>query len=135
MSQVGQSTRRRPVTQWVAIILLLGFSVSGFNDAADNVRSLLTTGQKVATTVQFGHSLMGLIAIGALLARSRWTQLVLWTWAALIALTAGFASVVWGGSAPVVGLVARVASAAIAGLMVWLALRGTETRRNGETEG
>jgi hypothetical protein len=132
MSQVGQSTRRRPLTQWVAIILLLGLSVSGFNDASDNVRSLLTTGQKVATAVQFGHSLMGLIAIGALLARSRWTQPVLWIWAALIALTAGFASVVWGGSGPVVGLVAGVASAAIAALVVWLALRGTERRRGGE---
>jgi hypothetical protein len=44
-------------------------------------------------------------------------------WAALITLTGGLAPVVWCGSGPATGLAAGASSAAIAGLVIWLATR------------
>lgn len=134
MSQVGQTTRHRPLTHWAGIVLILALGLSGINDGIHNLKSAVTAGQKVVIAAQFGYFLCGLIAAGALLARSRWARPALWTWAALIALVGGLASVAWGGTTPVIGLVAGAASAAIAALVVWLALQGTERWRDGETE-
>jgi hypothetical protein len=111
------------VAFWTAVVLLVGLSAQGLYSAVEELESAETLGQQAATMIQFGYSLAGLLAAGALVSRRAWSRWVLWLWAGLITLTGGLAPVVWGGSALWVGFAAAVVSAAIAIFVVWLATR------------
>jgi hypothetical protein len=71
------------------------------------------------------------VALAALMSHRPGARPLLWIWAALLSLTGGLASVVWGGTGPIIGLVAALFTGAIAAGIVWLALEGW---KDGATE-
>jgi hypothetical protein len=117
------SNTTRSVAFWTAVTVLVGLSALGLRSAVQELDSAETLGQRAATTTQFGYALAGLLAAGALVGRRSWARWLLWLWAGLITLTGGLAPVVWGGSGMTAGVVAGVATAAIAIFVVWLATR------------
>jgi hypothetical protein len=116
-------TAWRTVAYWIGVALLVAVSALGLWSSIESLGSDTTTGQRVATFTQFGYALGGFAAVAGLVARRAWARTMLWLWVALITLTGGLAPVVWGGSGPGAGLAAGALTAAIAGLVVWLATR------------
>jgi hypothetical protein len=116
-------TSWRTVAYWIGSALLVAVSALGLWSSIESRDSITTTGQRVATFTQFGYALGGVAAAAGLVTRRAWARTVLWLWAALITLTGGLAPVVWAESGLGTGLAAGATSAAIAGLVVWLATR------------
>jgi hypothetical protein len=116
-------TAWRTVAYWTGMALLVAVSALGLWSSIESLASNTTTGQRVATFTQFGYALTGFAAAAGLVTRRAWAPTALWLWAVLITLTGGLAPVVWGGSGPGTGLAAGATTAAIAGLVVWLATR------------
>ena len=117
------TTSARSTAFWVGIILIIGLSALGLHSALGESRSAETLGQRAATFTQFGYVVIGLLAAGALLRGYAWARALLSVWVALIAVTGGLAPVVWGGAAVGAGIAAGLASAGVALLVVWLAMR------------
>jgi hypothetical protein len=113
----------RVIAFCAGLALLLALSVLGVWSAVGSLDSMSTTGQRVATVTQLGYALTGVVAAGALLAGVQWATAVLWLWAVFVIVTGGLAPMVWGGAGPSAGLAAAATSAAIAGLVAWLATR------------
>jgi hypothetical protein len=116
------SLTTRSIEFWTGITLLIVLSSLGLQSAIE-LDPARTTGQLVATLTQFGYAVTGALAAGALLARRSWALGVVWLWAGLLTFTAGLVPVVWGGAAPMAGVVAGLAIGAIAVLVVWLTSR------------
>jgi hypothetical protein len=105
----------------VSLVLLFLLSSLGFQGALGGVHSAETLGQQAHTAIQLAAAVAGMAAAVGLWAQRRWTHLPLLMWAILITLTGGLAPVIWGGAGWAAGLRAGAASAAIAGVVVWLA--------------
>jgi hypothetical protein len=82
-----------------------------------------TPGQRVATVAQLVYAVAALLAIVALLGRSRYTVALLVVWDVAVTITAGMAPIVWGQTGPGPGLVAAGATAVVAALVTWGAVR------------
>lgn len=115
--------RHIPLSTWIGVGLLVALSALGLDSAIRQLSSAITAGQRIATATQFGYAVAGLLGAGAALMRTHWARLILWIWAGLITITGGMAPVVWGGARALAGLAAGLASAGIAGLIMWLATR------------
>ena len=120
------STAIRSIARWTALALVVAISVLGLQSAAQAFGAAETVGQQTAIATQFGYAFAGLLAAGALLGRRSWAQRTLWLWAGLVTVTAGMAPVVWADAPLTAGLGVGAASGAIAGLVAWLATRGTK---------
>jgi cell division protein FtsW (lipid II flippase) len=110
----------RRVAGWVGIVLLIAVSLLGLQSAVGQLSDAATTGQWTYTWTQWAYGVAGIVAAAALLMRRSWHRPVLWIWVVFITITGGLAPVVWGGSPPMVGLAAGLASAAIAGVVILL---------------
>ena len=117
------SEAMRALAFWTGVALLVAFGALGLWGVQGSLGSIGTAGQLAATVTQLGYALVGVVAAWALVRRPAWAPTLLWPWAALLTITGGLAPVVWGGSGPWTGLAAGAASAAIAGLVAWLATR------------
>lgn len=105
----------------LALPLLTG--VLGALDGPEAFRAATTAGQRIAAGTQTAYGILGLTStIG--LARGRgWARPSLITWAILLSITGGMAPVVWGGTGVSTGLLALLATAAIAAGALWLGWR------------
>jgi hypothetical protein len=101
-------------------VLLVVVSLLGIQSAIGQLSEAATTGQWVCTWTQWGYAVTGLVAAAGLLLRRSWHRPALWIWVASITITGGLAAVVWGGSAPLAGLAAGAATAAVAGIIILL---------------
>lgn len=80
----------------------------------------LTWGQQVQSVAQLAYGALGLLSLVVWFWARRWSGSVFIGWAASLALAAGLAAVVWGGTSIGVGVLSGVASLLIAWVMVWL---------------
>ena len=110
----------RRVSLVVAVLALLGLAWNGVWGGLHQIPQSHTTGQWVQTIAQLGFGVFGLLGVLTTVWGARWRPLVLTGWVVSVAVAAGFASVVWGGSGPGVGLLSAAASAGIALVVVWL---------------
>jgi len=105
---------------WLAVVLVLVFSVLGLQGLMDEWRSVATLGQAMSAGTQSAYIFFGAVAIVALLSRWRWSRVPLYLWAASMIFTGVSAPIVWGGAGWAAGLFAAAVTVVIAGLVIWL---------------
>jgi hypothetical protein len=113
----------RAAAHWAGVAMLVVVSALGFWSAQGSLGSISTAGQLAGIVAQFGYAVIGVVAAWTLVRRRERAPALLWVWAALVAITGGLAPVVWGGTEPGIGLMTGATSAAIAGVVAWLATR------------
>jgi hypothetical protein len=113
----------RRVVAWIGIVLLVAVSLLGLQAAIGQLSEAATIGQWICTWTQWGYAVTGLVATAGLLMRRSWHRTALWIWAVCITVTGGLAAVVWGGSGPLAGLAAGLATAATAWVIILLVTR------------
>jgi hypothetical protein len=125
------SVTARRVAGWVGIVLLIAVSLLGLQSAVGQLSDAATMGQWTCTWTQWVYAVAGIVAAAGVLTRRSWPRQVLWIWAISVTITGGLAPVVWGGSPPMVGLTAGLASAAIAGVVMLLVNQMPRDQRGG----
>jgi hypothetical protein len=113
-------TTARQVAGWIGIVLLVTVCLLGVQSALGQMSDAVTTGQWTCTWTQWAYAVAGIVAAAGFVMRRSWHRPVLWIWGVFIAITGGLAPVVWGGSPPMVGLAAGLASAATAVVVILL---------------
>ena len=88
-----------------------------FGEALRSTNVNMVTVQQTATQLVFG--VLALAAVATLGARHRWTRSVLVLWGSVLSISAGFATVVWGGQGGLPAAAATVATILIAWLTRW----------------
>jgi hypothetical protein len=84
----------------VAFLLLLGLTWTGIHGGLDQLPQAQSTGERAQTFAQFAYGALGLLCVLTTFWGRRWRPVVQACWALSVALAAGLASVVWGGTSP-----------------------------------
>ena len=106
---------------WLAILALVGLSVSGFWGVDQEWLYATSLAAMFSTCMQTVYSLLGLVAVAALLLRSRWSRGLLYAWAFTLLLTGATAPHIWGSGGWWADFFAACMMAVVAGLVIWLA--------------
>jgi len=114
----GPAVRR--VLLIVAIILLLGLVWTGISGGISQLSSARTAGQAAQTVLQLVYGLFALLSIATTFWGRGWNRPMLVGWTVSLALTAGLASVVWGGTSMLIGFLSGGAAGLIAVGIAWL---------------
>jgi hypothetical protein len=93
-------------------------------------RDATTAGQRVAAGTQTAYGILGLTSTIGLAQGRAWARMSLIAWAILLSITGSMAPVVWGGTGVSTGLLALLATAAIAAAAVWLGWRALEVQND-----
>jgi len=101
----------------VAFLLFIGYS--GITGGLQQISQSATLGQRVQTATQLVFGVLAVAAVATLGARHRWTRSVLVLWGSVLSISAGFATVVWGGQGGLPAAAATVATILIAWLTRW----------------
>jgi len=115
---IGPAVRR--VLLIVAIVLLLGLTWTGISGGISQLSSARTAGQAAQTVLQLVYGLFALLSIATTFRGRRWNRPMLVGWTVSLALTAGLASVVWGGTSILIGFLSGGAAGLIAAGIAWL---------------
>ncbi len=118
----------------VAIVLLLGLTWTGISGGISQLSSARTAGQSVQTVLQLVYGLFALLSIATTFWSRRWNRPMLVGWTVSLALTAGLASVVWGGTSILIGFLSGGAAGLIAVGIAWLLRVGGARGSSGEVE-
>jgi membrane-associated phospholipid phosphatase len=110
----------RQLAGWIGILLLVTVCLLGVQSAIGQMSDAATTSQWTCTWTQWVYAVAGIVAAAGFVMRRSWHRPVLWIWAVFVTITGGLAPVVWGGSPPMVALVAGLASATIAVVVILL---------------
>jgi hypothetical protein len=116
---------------WIlAATLLLIISALGIQNGIDawTTDDAQTVLQHSITISSLLYGLLGLAAGAGVLFRRRWGYILSIAWSVVITYTGGMASHAYGGTSPSVTAIATLASAAIAGFVIWLANLATRQR-------
>ena len=100
---------------------LLALAWSGVNGAMDQWRESRTPGQVAQTLTQLAFALFALLSLVTMIWGRRWNRRMCLALTVSLALAGGLASVVWGGTSVLIGIVAAVASAIVGLGITWLA--------------
>ena len=100
--------------------LLLGLAWIGLSGGLHQLSQSRTPGQMVQTLTQFGFGFFALLSLVTTFRAQRWNPLMLVSWVISLSLAAGLASVVWGGTSLLVGLVSGGAALLIGLGIAWL---------------
>ena len=104
----------------VIALLLLWLTWTGLSQGLKQLPQSQTLGQLAQTITQFAFGLFALLSLVTTFWGARWNTLMLAGWTLSVTLAAGLASVVWGGTSLVVGLLAG-GGALLVGLgIAWL---------------
>ena len=114
-------TRLR-VRTWIALAIIVALGVPSIINTMGEWRSAQTTGQHVTTVVEASFSLIGMLAVIAVIRRASWARPAILAWAALITVTAGLAPYFWGNSSLPAAVVSAVLGGVIAIVMAMLVL-------------
>lgn len=106
---------------WLALLALVALSVSGFWGVDQEWRYAAGVATLFSTCMQTVYSVLGLVAVPALLMRWRWSRGLLYLWAFTLVLTGATAPIVWGGNGWWAGFFAACMMAVVAGIVIWLA--------------
>src|SRR5262245_16088115 len=119
MSIILSSTLRRALLLLVGLLLLL-FAWSGLTQGFSQFPESRTRGQTLQTLTQFCFGLFALLSLLSTFWFRRWNTFMLAAWTVSVTLAAGLASVVWGGTSFLIGVVSG-AGALLVGLgIAWL---------------
>ena len=114
----------------VALALPLLTGLLGAFNGPEAFRDATTAGQRVAAGTQTAYGILGLTSTIGLAQGRAWARISLIAWAILLCITGGMAPVVWGGTGVSTGLLALLATAAIAAAAVWLGWRALEVQND-----
>lgn len=112
--------RWQQIRLWIALLALIALSLSGFWGVDQEWRSATSGAQKFSALMQIAYSVLGLLAVPALLSRFRWSRVLLYLWAFALLLTGATAPVIWGGGGWWSGFFAACMMAVASGLVIWL---------------
>lgn len=124
------SPRVRQVLLAIVCVLLFWLAWIGLSGGLHQLSESRTPGQITQTVTQFGFGLFALLSLVTTFWGRRWNPLMLVGWTISVTLAAGLASVAWGGTSLLVGLVSGTAALLIALGIAWLlriAARGLTT--------
>ena len=111
----------RRVSFVVVALVLLGLGWSGVNGGVDQWGQSRTSGQVAQTLTQFAFGIFALLSLVTMIWGRRWNRVMGASLTVTLALAGGLASVVWGRTSILIGLIAALASAAIGLGITWLA--------------
>src|ERR1051326_4857205 len=100
----------RKILFTIAILLLLVLVWTGISGGMSQLASAKTAGQTIQTVFQFVYAGFALLSIATTFWARRWNRLMLVCWMIALAFAGGIASVAWGGTSAIVGLVSGVAA-------------------------
>jgi len=129
---IGPAVRRLLLI--VAIVLLLALAWTGISGGISQLSSARTAGQSAQTVLQLVYGLFALLSIATTFWGRRWNGPMLVGWTVSLALTAGLASVVWGGTSILIGFLSGCAAGLIAVGIAWLLRVGGARGSPGEVE-
>lgn len=115
----------RIVAFWVAVAFLLFLGLGGLQSAFSNWTAAETLGQRLCTVGEGAFGAFGLLAGGGAIGEWRWAGAAALAFAVSGGITAGLASVFWGGT----GILTGLASAALGFLLGILFYWGVGARR------
>jgi glutamate carboxypeptidase len=101
----------------IAFLLFIGYT--GVSGGLQQLPEAATLGQQIQTATQGLFGLLGLAVVATLGARRPWARFVRLVWAAVLSVSAGLATVVWGGTGLLPAMAATAATAAVAWLTLW----------------
>jgi hypothetical protein len=119
----------------LAAVLLVWLGWQGLSGGITEWSGTATPGQRAQVVTQFAY---GAFAILALVTAFRWRQFRKFADLSFVisaSVAAGLASVVWGEESVLAGVAAAVATAAIAGVIVWMLRVGRRTGRGSGVAG
>jgi hypothetical protein len=93
----------------IALALLLGLAWLGVSGGIEQIPESHTPGQIAQTGTQLAYGVFALLSAVTTFWGRRWARALLACWLVSLTLAAGLASVVWGGTSFVVGLLSGVA--------------------------
>ena len=101
-------------------LLLLWLAWTGLSQGANQLPQSQTTGQIAQTITQLSFGLFALLSLVTTFWSRRWNPLMLAGWTVSVTLAAGLASVVWGGTSLLVGVLSGTAALLIGLGIAWL---------------
>ena len=101
-------------------IVLLWLAWTGLSGGVNQLSQSDSPGQVAQTLAQFAFGLFALLSLLTSFWARRWNRLMLGCWMISVALAAGLASVVWGGTSLPIGFVTGAAALAVAFAIAWL---------------
>jgi len=112
--------RARQILLVIVCGLLLWLAWIGLSGGLHQLPQSRTPGQMVQTLTQFGFGFFALLSLVTTFRAQRWNPLMLVSWVISLSLAAGLASVVWGGTSLLVGLVSGSVALLIGLGIAWL---------------
>lgn len=113
----------------LAVIVLLGLSISGFWGVGQEWKYAASLAEKSSTFMQTAYAVLGLVAVPMLLMQLRGLRPLLYAWAGCLVLTGATAPVIWGGMGWWPGFFAACLMGVVSGLVIWLAPLPQSQRR------
>ena len=110
----------RRVLLAVALVVLLCLAWLGISGGLHQIPQSHTPGQIAQTASQLAYGIFALLSAATTFWGRAWSRVVLICWLASVTLAAGLASVVWGGTSLVVGLLSGLAAFLVALAITWL---------------
>jgi len=109
----------------LGLLLLAGLAYLGLFNGAPQWSQAANAGQRIQTLAQIAYGGLGVVGVGAVVARRTWARAVLWGVVAAATVAAGLAPVVWGGTSWLNGAAAALGAFLISWLVLWLCGRLT----------
>lgn len=101
-------------------MLLLWLAWTGLSGGVNQLPQSQTPGQIAQTLTQFCFGLFALLSLLTTFWGRRWNRSMLAAWTASVTLAAGLASVVWGGTSLLIGIVSGAAALLVGLAIAWL---------------
>ncbi len=111
----------------VALVCLLGLAWTGLSGGINQFPQSTTLGRKVQTIAQAAYGLFALLIVITVFWSRGWRRRAQWGWVTSVTLAGGLASVVWGGTGILIGLLAGTASLLVALGIIWMLRQGLAT--------
>ena len=127
----SMSPRLRLVFLAIAAILLLALAWTGVTGALGQLHDSQSSGQIAQTATQLAYSLFAVLCLVTTFWGRRWAATLLVCWTVSLAVSAGLASVVWGGTSLAIGFLSGAAAFLIAVAIGWLLRVGSRGLING----
>ena len=108
----------------IAALLLLSLAWTGITGGINQLPQSQTPGQVAQTITQFVYGFFALCSLVTTFWGTRWNTLMLAGWTLSVTLAAALASIVWGGTSLLIGLLAGGGALLVAVAIAWLLRMG-----------
>jgi hypothetical protein len=114
----------RQVFLATALSLLLVMAWFGLSGGLSQLPQSHSPGQKAQSVTQLGYGLFALLSVVTTFWGRRWGPASQVCWVLSVAVAGGLASVVWGATSVVIGLLSGAATLLVAWAIIWLLRTG-----------